>query len=358
MMETPQKFQYIFGDFRFETACNCLYFKDEIVPVERKSLDVLQVLIKRPRKVVPTEEIIDLVWLDNRIGITPTHLAQNIRKLRTAFSLCEPGIEFIKNIKGSGYVFTAEVEVKPIDTSSPVDLPGGFPPIKTLGRRSKYFAALAAVIFVTLLLGVDWTWLQSDDEDQIRKVVKDSQIYESLVLYKSPSTFREEDLDRFWSRNSMNIPISIACRIRDSVKKLVAEGRHYGDETKCEQFEFQSVEISNNNQAVVKTFEKWFISVYLSDGTLQRNRYVGPYFVSYVLRKVDGRWLIEKSSTARVNRPTPRVDKVDLLSSPIAGQQFLVKISGDDFEPETLQIEVIGPGCPETKPCRVPNSAV
>ncbi len=91
---------------------------------------------------------------------------------------------------------------------------------------------------------------------------------------------------------------------------------------------------------------------------MQRNKTVGPYFVSYILRKVDGNWLIEKSTTARVNRPTPRLSEIEAVSEIKPNQQFFVRITGQDFEPETVYIEVIGEGCPEQKPCKVPNTAL
>jgi hypothetical protein len=101
--------------------------------------------------------------------------------------------------------------------------------------------------------------------------------------------------------------------------------------------------------------EKWFVAVYQADGTLQRNRTIGPYFVSYILRKIDGRWLIEKSNTGRVIRPTPRLDAIEPTSDLKAGHEFHVKITGQDFEAEMVLIEVVGPGCPESMPCRISN---
>ena len=147
--------------------------------------------------------------------------------------------------------------------------------------------------------------------------------------------------------------------IRESVDKAIEEHRRYGDETRCEQFDFQSVEINKSaDMAIVKTLEKWFVAEYLDDGTLLKNKYVGPYFVSYVLRKVNGRWLIEKSTTARVSCPTPHLINIEPITEMKPGQQFFVRISGQDLEAETVYLEVLGPGCPESKPCKVPNSAL
>jgi DNA-binding winged helix-turn-helix (wHTH) protein len=366
-METPSKTIYIFGDFSYEKTSNSLYFRSELIHVERKSLEVLKVLVNTPKKVVPTSEIIDQVWKDNPIGITSAHLAQNISKLRKAFARFEPDVEYIKNVKGSGYIFCSDIEVispQAFSSDNDVTRENGFPSLESPSaereqslHRSKYLTVAAALILVILASALTW-WRFGDDEREIREVVQDSQIFESLVLYKSPGVFKEEDLDKYWTREFDENSNFDRRRIREAVKGLIDKGERYGDETKCEQFEFQSIEISTNDQAVVKTFEKWFISVYSSDGTLLRNKYVGPYFVSYVLRKIEGRWLIEKSTTARVTRPKPRLDSTQLVSSPIAGRQFFVNIVGADFEPETINIEVTGPGCPETKPCNVPNSAL
>jgi hypothetical protein len=40
------------------------------------------------------------------------------------------------------------------------------------------------------------------------------------------------------------------------------------------------------------------------------------------------------------------------------GQQFFVRITGQDFEAETVYIEVFGEGCPESKSCKIPNTAL
>ena len=134
---------------------------------------------------------------------------------------------------------------------------------------------------------------------------------------------------------------------------------HYGDETKCEQFDFQTVDINTaDDLATVKTLETWFVALYQTDGTLIRNRTVGPYFVNYTLRKIGGRWLIEKSTTGRINRPTPHLSDIEATSETKAGQQFFAKITGEDFEAETIYFEIVGPGCPDSKPCKISNDVL
>jgi|GEM_PF-1416025 len=381
-----------FGEFQFDAERLVLYHHGELVKgVEKKSLEVLAALLRRPGELVPHEEIIERVWRDNPYGVTPARVNQYVSKLQKLFGQYEPDQKFIENLKGRGYIFTSEVHVttsevesgatalehlsetspfsKQITTSgvafsSSIKDDADYPLIDERPGPSRgwlgYRYVLAGLAMLSVALFTFWKFYpQTSDEDEIRRVVKDSQLYESLVLYKNPSAFREEDLDQYWT-SELDIGSNYdRRRIREAVKKLVDEGRRYGDETKCEQFDFQSVEINKaGDMAIVKTLEKWFVAVYFADGTLQRNRYVGPYFVSYILRKIDGRWLIEKSNTARVNRPTPQVSGIESMSEVRPGEQFTVRISGQDFEAETVYLQVTGPGCPVTQPCKVPNSAL
>ncbi|MFN6963635.1 MAG: hypothetical protein ACK4S4_07700 [Pyrinomonadaceae bacterium] len=94
------------------------------------------------------------------------------------------------------------------------------------------------------------------------------------------------------------------------------------------------------------------------DGSLIRNKTVGPYFVSYIVKKVGGRWLVERSSTARANPLPPVVDGISPASRVAANEQFFVNITGQSFDPRTVYLKVVGPGCPADSPCTVPNSAL
>lgn len=218
----------------------------------------------------------------------------------------------------------------------------------------------AAAILVTVIIGAGfWYSYYDSDEEDVAKVIKDSQIFESLVLYKNPEQFQESDLDRYWAPDpdlGLNFDRT---RIRELVKKLITEGRRYGDESKCEQFDFQSIQVDKNGrQATARTLEKWSITEYKSNGELLKLKTVGPYFVDYIVRKVKGKWLIERSTTARTVRPTPKIDNIIQTSQPTAGKEFTITIVGMDFEPVTVFIEVIGNGCPESKPCKVDNGAL
>ena len=362
---------HAFDNFRFDTDRLALYHKDILVKTaDKKTMQVLVVLLLRPNRLTTHEEIIEKVWEDNPLGVTSGHIGQYISRLRKVFAEFAPENKYIETVKGRGYSFVGDISTNETEAIKSNDKQfeshSFFPEAEPKDREtssaftfSKLLIVFLSLIPVFLLVFLGWAWLSESNEEKIRQVVKESQMFESLVIYKNPASFNESDLDKYWTKELETGTNYDRQRIRESIKKLNAEGRRYGSETKCEQFEFQSVEINQDkNFAVVKTLEKWFIAVYFNDGTLQKNKYVGPYFVSYILRKVDGRWLIEKSNTARINRPTPRLSGVETVSTAKAGQQFFVKITGQDFEAETVCIEISGEGCPASRPCKVPNSAL
>jgi DNA-binding winged helix-turn-helix (wHTH) protein len=350
-----------------------LYFEEKLVEgINKKSVQILTVLLEKPKQVVSHEEIIARVWGDNYTGATAQNVAQYIRKLRKALSEIKPSESFIGTAPNRGYIFDREVSVeaptnhreppqaasdesnRPDDTTAP---PPPKPP-RTRSRTAWIAIPLLLVAGVAAYFAAQ-AYRGTPEEDHVRRVVQESQLYESLVLYKDPKAFTEGDLDKYWTTElDLNSNLDRK-KIRTGVKNLLEKGQHYGNETKCEQFEFQSVEIdATNKMALVKTLEKWFIAVYRDDGSLEKNKYVGPYFVSYVLRNVDGRWLIEKSNTARANLPTPRIAAIEPNGEIKPGQQIFVKISGEEFLPQSVYVRVIGEGCPEQSPCIVPNSAL
>lgn len=379
MSQFPNK-SYIFDNFVFDAEKLALYHQDRLIKnTDTKSLQVLAVLLQNVNQLTSHDEIIQQVWKDNSHGVNSTNIAQYIGRLRKVLSEYEPEKSYIETVKGRGYSFVGDItesspeisasfenesfESSPVLSESVLPVTDQRQPMNEKAVSSFSFPKpvfvllLSIPIFLTLFLG--WKWFSENDEEEIRQVVKESQLYESLVLYKNPASFNEQSFDKYWTPELTTNSNYDRRRIRDAVLKLNADGRQYGDETKCELFEFQSIEIDKNKDlAVVKTLEKWFITVYFNDGTLEKNKTVGPYFVSYIVRKIDGEWLIEKSTTGRVIRPTPHLSEIEAVSEIKSNQQFFVRITGQDFEPETVYIEVSGEGCPEFKPCKVPNTAL
>ncbi len=370
-MSAQLRNSYQFHRFELDTKNHALYFDGELIDgVGKKSLQVLAVLAENANKLVAHQHLIDDVWGEEAFGVRADHVNHYISKLRTTLSRYAPDRDFIRNEKGRGYVFTEKVECVSAGTeeqnlidSSKVGNASKQDHTKRERGSSRSFSALylglGGLVVLMILVSGYWSWFRQDDQESIRQVVTESQLYESLVIYKDPVSFNEQDLDKYWFKDIETDSNYDRRRIRDAVKKLIMEGRKYGSETKCERFEIQSIELNEKKDfADVRTLEKWFIADYHSEGTLLRNRTIGPYFVSYILRKVDGRWLIEKSNTARSVRPIPYIADIEITTEIKAGRQFLARITGRDFEPESIYIDVVGPGCPDPKPCKIPNSVI
>ena len=358
VMNTHSSLIYEFDRFDLDVECHALYHDGVLVDIGgKKTVQVLSVLLSNANRLVSHQQLIDEVWGGEAFGVRPDNVNHYVSKIRAALAEYEPDRTHIESVKGRGYVFNGAVKTRnAFDNSTEKVAPD-------LKRRKPWRVSstflITGFILVFIVAIAFWSWFRSDNADEIRKVVKDSQLYESLVLYKNPSAVRDEDLNKYWTGNLEISGNYDRRRILDAVKKLIDEGRYYGDETRCEQFEFQSVELNKNGDfAVVRTLEKWFIADYSNDGTLLKNKYVGPYFVSYTLRSVNGRWLVEKSTTARMNRPRPSLDDIEVVTEVKAGEQFRARVTGNEFEVETIFFTVIGPGCPEIKPCKVPNSAL
>ncbi|HMT08905.1 MAG TPA: winged helix-turn-helix domain-containing protein [Pyrinomonadaceae bacterium] len=359
-----------FDQFRFDPDRFALYYRGELVKsAEKKQLEVLLTFLRRPNELVTYDEVIENVWHDNIHGATSTRVNQYVSRLQKTFHEYVPENSYFENVKGRGYIFRVmidadEPESQDNSTSSPSNLDRDShdseqADIKRSLGKTKAIVLGLSLATVLVVLAAFWIYTRPNDETVIKEVVRESQLYESLVLYENPTLLNESDLDKYWTKEvDSNINYDRG-RIRDSVKKMIAEGRRYGAESKCEQFDFQSVEIDiNKTTAVVKTLEKWFVSIYSTDGSLLKNRTIGPYFVSYILKKINGKWLIEKSTTGRVIRPVPRLREMTPITTIVAGQQFWLKVVGDDLEPEMVFFEVVGPGCPEAKPCKVPNDVL
>lgn len=362
-MGVPSSNKYVFNGFEFDADRLVLYRNGEIVKIEKKALEVLAALISNANHVVSTNEIIEAVWKDNPFGITPTHLAQSISKLRKAFA--DQSEVSIETVKGRGYVLhlTVASHTETRDESEAAAADPVMSPVAE-GRRSRRSLAflllflLAAAAVAASYYAV--TRVAGDRDDaEIRQLINDSQRFESLVAYRNPSKVDEDKLMEYWLEPGQVGTDADLTKIRAGIARLVRDGRYYGPETRCEQLEIQSIEINSaKDLATVKTLERWFIDERLIDGRVFNSKTVGPYFVHYIVRKVDGRWKIERSTTARATPPQPNIESIEATTPATPGTEFFIKINGSSILSQSVWVKVIGPGCPEKNPCRVPNDVL
>lgn len=321
--------QYRFDKFRVDSKSCSLYFENELIrDTNKKSLQVLIVLLDKPRTVVTHEEIIERVWGENYHGVTSNNVAQYVLKLRKTFAKFHPQKSFIGTDTKRGYIFEADVfadneaddgaENKEVgyaalqnsgagefieSSPAPIQLPEAAPPDITPNKKNYRLKLIAPPLLASLLLLTAIVavvrYFSLSDEEQVRQIVKESQMYESLFLYANPSAYNENDLKKYWLDEPNESDLDVV-KVRNGVKNLLSKNAFYGKESKCEKFDFVSIEINETKDfAIAKTIEKWFVAKYRTDGTLLENKIIGPYSIIYNLRKINGYWLIEKSSTAR-----------------------------------------------------------
>ena len=169
------------------------------------------------------------------------------------------------------------------------------------------------MLFALASIALIWQWRAAEtpagsrrqvrspsDEAEVRRVVKESQVYETLGIYTHPETFDRNQLDKFWmsvAQGGKAVPA-----IEAAVGRLRQRGWRYADESRLEIFDFRYVRIfSPRDYAEAGTSERWYVPTVWADGSRVQNRnvYLGVYDVDYTLRKINGRWLIEENSTPR-----------------------------------------------------------
>lgn len=325
---------YEFGPFRLDLSARRLLRDGEETPLKPKAFDMLVILVENNQRVVEKEELMRLLWPD--IAVEENNLTVHKSALNKAL-----GEGYIQTVQRRGYRFAADVrEIPPtmgqaglleesraapenrananVDERPGSEQMQAAPTGKSGGARQSRrwllaalsltaIGALGAVIFWR---GASETGQQSrdgrtlvrspSDEAEVMRVVKESQVYETLGIYTNPEAFDRSQMNRYWlpvEQGGKAIP-----PIEASVARLRKNGWRYSSESRLEIFDFRYVRVfSPRDYAEAGTSERWFVPTVRADGSRVENRnvYLGVYDVDYTLRKVDGRWLIEENSTPR-----------------------------------------------------------
>lgn len=88
---------------------------------------------------------------------------------------------------------------------------------------------------------------------------------------------------------------------------------------------------------------------------LQRDEISGRNSAS---KTKDSNRQIEESSNEQIDQPVLKINNIEIISAPVPGKEFLVHIKGENINPETIRLRVVGPGCGGDDPCTVPNGAL
>lgn len=134
--------------------------------------------------------------------------------------------------------------------------------------------------------------LAIDAKEEIRRVVTDSQLNETLKIYVYPSNFDRSLLGRYWVPESKGGKAIV--KIENSVRRLVDRGWHYDKESANEKLDILSIKVwPQGNVADVRTHERWYVPMVDAEGMPVKDREPFlEYSCTYRLLRVDGKWLI------------------------------------------------------------------
>jgi len=96
-----------FGPFRLLPTQFLLLEDDKPAPLGSRALEILIVLLERPRELISKQELMSRVWPN--IFVEPANLTVHISALRRMLRDGRDGNRFIINIPGRGYSFVAPV---------------------------------------------------------------------------------------------------------------------------------------------------------------------------------------------------------------------------------------------------------
>ena len=296
-MSLPNKQLYEFENFQLNPEKRQLTREGKRVIINPKAFDLLVLLVKNHERPVTKDEMREQVWHDQLISDDRIFAqAKKIRKILGKRGHGRNKEEYIETLPGEGYQFIAPVNKITIVEEEQ---------LVTVELSSKWSTRKTILlgVLVTLALSVALFFYRRWEMEMIRRVVRESQEYEALVAYTDPDAFNERTLSKYWldePQGGRDIK-----RVKNSLGKLRDEGRRYGKESKLVSFDVLDVNwLLFTNTAEVKTKESWFLPMYYRDGKPYPRIPEQGWDGFYVLRKVNGAWLIQ-SATLPPPKPVP-----------------------------------------------------
>jgi adenylate cyclase len=139
---------YRFGGFELDVGRGLLHSDAGDLYLRPKSYELLRHLVENPQRLMPKDELVDLLWPD--VAVCDDSLAQCIRDVRR--TLGDDGTRFIKTLPRRGYMFVADVERLTSCGKSRESAPAPLPP-----RQS----AAIAILGLAMVLGIALLWTTS-----------------------------------------------------------------------------------------------------------------------------------------------------------------------------------------------------
>lgn len=302
---------YSFGPFTLDPTVPALFRDGAVVPLQPKTVETLVPLVHRAGQIVSKDDLLKAIWPST--FVEEGSLTVNIAALRKALG---DGIEnptYIETVPRRGYRFRAAVNVQPKLTTTVAA--GANTSI--MRRRSALFTGVALLLVAGVgalayrrtgqRVIIDRSELDSPaDAAEVKRVVEESQVFESLTLYTNPDAVTEANIAKYW------LPAEAGGKeivtLKGKVQGLRNRERRYGPESRVERFEFTYIRIlAPGDRARAGTIERWYLPMYENGNRVaDTNSYLGPYQVDYTLRKWNGDWLIAETTTPRKPSPTPQ----------------------------------------------------
>lgn len=181
-MNRAENSQWVFGSFRLDAAQHLLFREGELVPLSRKAVDILLVLVEQHGQLVEKEELMRRVWPDS--FVEESNLAVHISQLRKTINE-QDAFHRIETIPRRGYRFVGEVklegdrlatpaaetnEVAPVSAHAPpappqvpaeTNVEAPMPPPVPRPVLPRSAMAVALVVLVLGLSGLGWWFWQA-----------------------------------------------------------------------------------------------------------------------------------------------------------------------------------------------------
>ena len=114
---------YRFGAFQLDPRERVLLCEGQRVPLARKSLELLLLLVAQPGHTLTRCELMDALWPD--LGVHTNSLPVAVNALRRALSTRMLGARFVETVPRQGYRFVGAVQrtIRPLHAPSPMPRP-------------------------------------------------------------------------------------------------------------------------------------------------------------------------------------------------------------------------------------------
>src|SRR5262249_44044413 len=98
-----------FGDFELDLAAYALRRDGQAIKLGRQPMDLLILLVERPRQLVARQDIIDRLWGKEVFVDVETGINTAISKVRQALGDAADAPVYVETVPGRGYRFIADV---------------------------------------------------------------------------------------------------------------------------------------------------------------------------------------------------------------------------------------------------------